>query len=54
MRILLINYMDTLTPGGINTVVRELAIHLAEKDIKYLCLILHGRERDCGIINMAS
>jgi len=31
MRILLINYMDTLTPGGINTVVRELAVHLARK-----------------------
>uniref|UniRef100_A0A7J3Z9H8 Glycosyltransferase family 1 protein n=1 Tax=Ignisphaera aggregans TaxID=334771 RepID=A0A7J3Z9H8_9CREN len=31
MRILLVNYMDTLMPGGINTVVRELAKHLAKK-----------------------
>jgi len=31
MKILLINYMDTLTPGGINTVVRELAKRLVKK-----------------------
>ncbi|MEM1831227.1 MAG: glycosyltransferase family 4 protein [Desulfurococcaceae archaeon] len=31
MRILLIDFMDVLTPGGINTVVREIATHLAKK-----------------------